>query len=90
MIALCLHVRFRQDPDGKYSLVEGDDVALEVKALQSLRLADVPKKFLKHNISDRTPDNTLLLDFLKQMQVEQVVAGKQAVINFQLTQLQDG
>ena len=55
-----------------------------------MRLSDLPSRYTEHRVSDACPSNSLLPDFIPQLQPHLMLAGKEALFKVQLTQVQDG
>lgn len=54
------------------------------------QVSDLPSKFVVHKIPNAQPSNSLLPEFIPQLQPHLVLAGKDALFKVQLTQLQGG
>ena len=89
-----LHCRFLQTSEGRYfiNIAQGQGYEIPFKASKNLQmqLRDLPSKFAACNISDAEPSNSLLPEFVPQLQPHLMLAGKDAFFKVQLTQLQDG
>ena len=53
-------------------------------------LSDLPSQYSEKKVSDVQPSNSLLPDFIPQLQPHLMLAGKEALFEVQLTQVQDG
>ena len=70
----------------------GQASEIPFKSTESLQtqVSDLPSKFAVHKISNAQPSNSLLPEFIPQLEPHLVLTGKEALFKVQLTQLQDG
>ncbi|KAA6421201.1 MAG: hypothetical protein FRX49_08900 [Trebouxia sp. A1-2] len=88
-----LNGRLLQNPDGRYyigSAAQAVDIPYQNTERLEQRLSDLPSQYSETKVSDVQPSNSLLPDFIPQLQPHLMLAGKGAFFKVQLTQVQDG
>ena len=85
--------RLHQTPEGRYYIGSTGgpcQIPYLTAERRQVQLSDLPSKYAQKHISDACPSNTLLPDFIPQLQPHLILTGKQALFKLQLTHLQDG
>lgn len=88
-----MHHRFVQTPEGRYyigSRGEDCEIPFTVKDNLQVQLSELPNIYAERHISDASPSNSLLPDFIPQLHPHLLLAGEEALFQVQLTQVQDG
>ena len=88
-----MHHRFLQTPEGRYCIgYSGEDreIPFTVKDNLQVQLSELPNMYAERRISDASPSNSLLPDFIPQLHPHLLLSGKEAFFQVQLTQVQDG
>lgn len=92
MLSACWH-RLLQTPEGRYYIgPSGEPTQIPCITTQKphFHLSDLPSKYAEQHISDFCPSNTLLPEFILQLQPHLMLTGRQALFQVQLTQVQGG
>ena len=77
-LALCFCCRFRQTPEGRLCLIPAEAAcSIPFASAQKLqvRLSDLPSRCVERRVSDVTPSNWLLPDFIPQLQPHLMLTG---------------
>lgn len=88
-----MHHRLLQTPEGRYYIgvnSEDREIPFTFKDNLQVQLSELPSLYAERHISDASPSNSLLPDFIPQLHTNLLLAGKEPFFHLQLTHVQDG